>query len=145
MPSRLGPLALLLVACGAAPVPCDTEGPASPCHAPDPGAPGPYAVGVTTVTLTDDSREEPEGGPRILKVEVWYPAVEASRDAPRDAYRMEAEAPADLVGQLTGTDLGFAHDAARDADPERAGAPYPLLTFSHGKMVVPRGPGAPYS
>ena len=43
-------------------------------------APGPYAVGVRTIQLTDESRTE-DGGPRKLQTEVWYPAV-ASTNKP---------------------------------------------------------------
>ena len=35
--------------------------------------PGPYAVGVRTIQLTDESRQE-DGAPRQLQTEVWYPA-----------------------------------------------------------------------
>src|SRR5438552_10210908 len=42
----------------------------------DPSADGPYAVGVTTVTFMDASRE------RTLVTEVWYPARAAGRAAP---------------------------------------------------------------
>ena len=42
----------------------------------DPSAPGPYAVGVTTLTLIDASRG------RTLVTEVWYPTDSAGRDTP---------------------------------------------------------------
>src|SRR5690349_20351813 len=112
-------------ACGAPPEACDTHGPASDCWAPDPGVAGPYAVGVTTLELVDDSRTEPDGSPRPLKVEVWYPAVAASRSAPRDVYSFEREAPPDLQATFAGSGIDLpAQDAARDAEPERSGGPY---------------------
>jgi dienelactone hydrolase len=43
--------------------------------APDPSAPGRFAVGVTTLTLVDTSRG------RTLVTEAWYPARAAGRDA----------------------------------------------------------------
>ncbi len=46
----------------------------APGTAPDPSASGPFAVGVTTLTLTDASRG------RTLVTEVWYPADSAGRD-----------------------------------------------------------------
>ena len=38
-------------------------------------APGPFAVGVRTIQLTDESRQE-DGAPRQLQTEVWYPALD---------------------------------------------------------------------
>ena len=43
-------------------------------HALDPSRPGRLAVGVTTLELTDASRQ------RVLVTEVWYPAAAAGRD-----------------------------------------------------------------
>jgi len=42
----------------------------------DPGAPGPFAVGVTTRTFVDAARG------RTLVTEIWYPASRGGRDAP---------------------------------------------------------------
>ncbi len=58
---------LALLAALAAPVAAAT---------PDPSAPGPFAVGVTTLTVVDASRG------RTLVTEVWYPADAPGRDAP---------------------------------------------------------------
>lgn len=41
----------------------------------DPGALGPYPIGITEVVFYDESRD------RILLTNVWYPANEAARDA----------------------------------------------------------------
>jgi predicted dienelactone hydrolase len=73
----------------------------------DPGVMGPYAVGATTVQVADD-----RGG--ALTVEVWYPARDPGT-AP-DPY----------------PEVALALDAHRDAEPDRRGAPYPLVAFSHG-------------
>lgn len=74
-------------------------------------APGPYGVGVTTITFVDASRptmpnKDYPGAPnRTLATEIWYPAA--------------AVDPAPAGGQ---------RDAALLAD----GAPYPLVVYSHG-------------
>lgn len=51
---------------------------------PDPSAPGPFAVGVTTLIVVDASRG------RTLVTEVWYPADAPGRDVPirRGRYRL---------------------------------------------------------
>ena len=70
---------------------------------------GPYGVGVTTQTFVDASRPTPPnrehaGAPdRTIPVEIWYPATGGSTDG-----------------------------EARDAPFDDAGAPYPLIIFSHG-------------
>ncbi|MDX2168204.1 MAG: hypothetical protein SF182_14105 [Deltaproteobacteria bacterium] len=74
-------------------------------------APGPYGVGVTTLTLVDRSRATMPNGTyagtaaRVLVTEVWYPAA-----------------------PLPGAGLAAQRDAALLAD----GAPYPLVLYSHG-------------
>ena len=70
---------------------------------------GPFAVGVTTLTLVDDSRPTDANGTyagadsRTLVTEVWYPAE----------------------GSVNESEI-------RDAPLDRSGAPYPLIVFSHG-------------
>ena len=70
---------------------------------------GPFAVGVTTFTLVDESRPTDANGSssdadsRTLVTEVWYPA----------------EGPA-------------AAGEARDAPLNKTSAPYPLIVYSHG-------------
>ena len=70
---------------------------------------GPYAVGVTTLTLVDESRPTDANGDsadvdsRTLVTEVWYPA-----DGPAAA------------------------GEARDAPLNRSAAPYPFVVYSHG-------------
>ncbi|MFT4628095.1 MAG: hypothetical protein ACI8PZ_006790 [Myxococcota bacterium] len=108
-------LCLLLLACAAdtAPKPADSgsagsTAPAEPAPAwSAPDALGPYAVGTHTDTV-----DSPDGP---LTVEVWYPASPAA-DAVPSAYG----------------DLSVAQSAFRDAPPDRRGAPYPVVAFSHG-------------
>jgi predicted dienelactone hydrolase len=70
---------------------------------------GPFAVGVTTLTLVDESRPTDANGDaadkdsRTLVTEVWYPA----------------EGPA-------------AAGETRDAPLGQSAAPYPLIVYSHG-------------
>ena len=40
-------------------------------------APGPYAVGVRTIQITDEARQE-DGAPRQVQTEIWYPAADLS-------------------------------------------------------------------
>jgi len=86
--------------------------PTAPPHAytlEEAAAPGPYAVGVTTMELVDASRPTaangsfPGSSERRITVEVWYPTA----DGPP---------PGDH----------------RDAALLRAAAPYPLIIFVHG-------------
>ena len=83
---------------------------------PDPGQPGPYAVGVTRWTFTRPSTTT--GQPRVLNALIWYPASAAATASP----------PADPR-------LG----APLDAEPDRRGQPYPVVVFSHGSGGSPLG------
>jgi predicted dienelactone hydrolase len=99
--------------------------------APELAAPGPYAIGVTTLRVTDKNRPDilntKEGGPvarydRALMLEVWYPAALAAGQRPGGEYRVITRDPnvlATLYGQ-----------AVRDAAP--ATGPFPLVIISHG-------------
>lgn len=87
--------------------------------------PGPYAVGVTTLTMADS---------RL--VEVYYPVTKASAEgAPPASYLQTDPIPPDVLAGLpavpAGTDLKVEIPAVRDvtASPE---GPFPLLLFSHG-------------
>src|SRR5439155_25588765 len=71
----------------------------------DPALRGPYAVGVTRRIFTRESSTT--GEPRVLNTVVWYPAVAGS------------EGPEPPLGRVL-------------AEPDRSGAPYPVLVFSHG-------------
>jgi predicted dienelactone hydrolase len=103
-------LAVLLAACG------DARGVA----APDPFLPGPYAVGVTTVTFVDAARDRP------LRTEIWYPAAESARDLPPSPITDFEPSLAPLLGGSTVPLV-----AVRDA-PISRDAPFPLIAFSHG-------------
>ncbi|MTA94048.1 MAG: hypothetical protein F2545_06755, partial [Actinobacteria bacterium] len=84
--------------------------------------PGPYSVGITTLTL--------ERGP---EVEVWYPAAEKS-DA-TDTYDIRDFTPEAIRGLLTGdAPATFTVDAARDA--KGADKKFPVVLFSHGASGV---------
>ncbi len=84
----------------------DTTGQVAPL--PDPALPGPYAVGVTRRSLSRPSSTT--GEPRTLDTVIWYPATPAAASLRRDER------------------LG----APIDAEPERAGAPYPVVVQSGG-------------
>jgi predicted dienelactone hydrolase len=67
--------------------------------------PGPYGVGMQVMTFVDDSRGDWE-----LKTFIWYPIDKATKGTPV------------MTGRL----------ALRDAPPDKSGAPYPLIVYSHG-------------
>jgi predicted dienelactone hydrolase len=136
---RLSPIALaaLLVACAEA-EPRLPFAPAGPDAAPDPSAPGPFAVGVRTLTLTDPARPSPYGeGRRPLVVEVWYPAAESARGAPGSSYDLFSVIPDSIAVDLDAGEVPpLETGAVRDAPPRRAEGPYPLVLFSHGSGGV---------
>jgi predicted dienelactone hydrolase len=66
--------------------------------------PGPYGVGTQMITFVDESR-----GDWQLQTFIWYP-VDKTKGTP-----------------VTGSKLLW-----KDAPPDRSGAPYPLIVFSHG-------------
>lgn len=108
---------------------------AGPDGAPDPSLPGPYPVGVKTLTFVDDTRPGPDGetGSRTLVTEVWYPASEAARDKPGTDYVLYDSIREDVRQGLEPADLGTLHTAAvRDAAP-RIDEKFPVIIFSHGK------------
>lgn len=123
----------LLAGCGDS----DGSSPAPPLNTPTPeeryGAPGPYAVGNTTVTLSDASRE------RELTVEIWYPAAESARRKAAQGVPVEEFFPSDALRQQYAALLASAPadgptrtaHAARDAEPEPSGGSWPLVLFSH--------------
>jgi len=78
----------------------------------DPRAPGPFTAGVRTITYTKPSVET--GEPRTLDTVVWYPTTPGA--GPVDpALRAVVDAP--VAG---------------------AGAPFPVVVFSHGMCGSPR-------
>lgn len=66
--------------------------------------PGPYGVRMTKVTFTDPRREG-----WTLEVRIWYPADKAK-----------------------GTPVSADGPMLKDGPPDRSGAPYPLIVYSHG-------------
>ena len=87
----------------------------------DPGALGPYPIGITEVVFYDESRD------RILLTNVWYPANEAARDA--EPASAESYLPEDLGFLAANSTLTLR--AVRDAELARDG-PFALILFSHG-------------
>jgi len=96
--------------------------------APELAAPGPYTIGVRTLSLTDPDRPDVLAstdalvtGPRTLIAEFWYPAAEGTE--PGGTYETvlrDGVTPVTLHGQ-----------AARDASASGDG-PFPLVVISHG-------------
>ncbi len=78
----------------------------------DPSVVGPYPVGVTTMRFVDARGKD-------LVAEVWYPAVVEDGDEP-DPYEPTI----------------FSASAFRDVPPDLRGAPYPVISFSHGMAGI---------
>ncbi len=138
---RLLPLSLVLVlACGSpTPPPVDPLPfpEASPTAAPDPTKFGPYPVGVRTVTFEDTGRRKPDGTPRQLVTEIWYPAVQSSRGQPTVSYDIFSVFTAEQQAAIgAGTIPLLPTAAVRDAEPARAHGKFPLIIFSHGQAAI---------
>ncbi len=82
----------------------------------DPGSPGPYAVGVSEFSFERVSSTT--GEPRVLDTFVWYPADDSADNG--------------AIDQTV--------DGVRDAKPAQAGAPFPVIIWSHGA-----GGASPYA
>lgn len=101
--------------------------------APELAAPGPHAVGVRTLTVSEAGRVDvlntKAEGPiprytRALTLEAWYPAQVPAGTLQEGRYDVVTYDPAVraiLIGR-----------AVRDAPPIRAGLPSPLVIISHG-------------
>ncbi len=96
--------------------------------APELAAYGDYSVGVTTVDVTNADQidilkvtdtEKPRAD-RTLTLEVFYPSKPAD-PTPLRAFIRDGETEVDLHGV-----------SSRDAEPDTAAAPYPLVIISHG-------------
>ncbi len=75
--------------------------------------PGPYDVGVQTITINADSD-------RPLTVDVWFPIDDAG-DAPLHQYTLVPEVYYESPSAVTAT-----------ADQIATGGPFPLVVYSHG-------------
>lgn len=94
--------------------PASAQRPDAPVYA----LPGQYAVGVIDSVLEDNPS-------RTLPVSVWYPAQPSAQ--------ADATVTPEPPTYSTGLFFSFAAGVAtRDAAPDRSGAPYPLVIFSHG-------------
>jgi len=81
---------------------------------------GPYAVGVTTISLSDRD------------VEVWYPAEQADVEGiEREGYSSLEILPESIQDLLSDIDTPIVTDAYRDV-PSAEGGPWPLMIYSHG-------------
>ncbi len=100
--------------------------------APELATPGDMPIGVRTMTVTNLDQidilkvEEGKDLPRYdrqLTLEVWYPAQAGtgSGNAYSDVVLRDGVTKVDLTGA-----------AERNADPAKAGGPYPLVMISHG-------------
>jgi dienelactone hydrolase len=102
----------------------------------DPAQRGPYAVGVTTLRLTDPSRvDEKTKQARSMVIEIWYPAEEAARNMPFDAYDFMKDAPPAVQDKMKELNIQIptmTQEAHRDAPLLREEGPYPVILFSHG-------------
>ncbi|MEM8747516.1 MAG: hypothetical protein AAGF91_12510 [Actinomycetota bacterium] len=112
--------------------PADTEPPATDAPPPTevisepalaaftPVGQGPYAVGVATITVTDDTRE------RALPVDVWFPLADVpGDDTPRHRYTF-------VSGDYYESPRAFSADAGAASDD----GPFPLVVYSHGSGAV---------
>lgn len=106
-----------------------------PTLALEPGKRGPYAVGVTTIRLTDESRKDKDGTPRPMVIEVWYPAVDSAKGGQTDVYDISTDAPDAVKKKIEELQLPspqMPQNAYRDAKPLYEEGPYPVILFSHG-------------
>lgn len=106
---------------------------------PEPG--GPYPVGTSLFDLTDTSRAELYSGkdePRRFMIQIWYPAEVKSGDR-RAPWMENAEIFAPAIAAYIDMPPFFLDHLAlvktpayKNADVASAGAPFPIVLFSHG-------------
>jgi dienelactone hydrolase len=120
-------VASVLVAAACVPMPPEPATGPSPNDAPEAAVPayvgpGPWAVGVTTISLGDRD------------MEVWYPADPADTvGVPRDQYFIRDFVSEFFDGLLDpAVDPPYETDAHRGVPADPSGGPYPLVLFSHG-------------
>jgi len=112
--------------------------PANRYGAPDPSVMGPYPVGVRTATYVDTSRTEPDGGPRTLVTEVWYPAVPGTTGEGVE-YDLLPVFTADQQAEILDSGVALPKlktSAIRDAPLASELGPFPVVIFSHGKAAI---------
>lgn len=129
---------LALSACGpAAPVDPLPFEPASATAAPDPTKPGPFPVGVRTVTYEDTGRRKPDGTPRQLVTEIWYPATQATRGQAGVSYDITTVFTDEQKAALAGETAPLLQTSAvRDAPVAASHGPFPLIVFAHGQGAI---------
>lgn len=131
---------LLLTTCGPASMMTDADplpfAAAGKDDAPDPSKPGPFPVGVRTLTIQDTGRRNPDGGPRTLVTEVWYPATQATKGKPGVSYDITQLLTPEQRAQVDGGVPLLETAAVRDAPPAATHGPFPLVIFSHGQAAV---------
>jgi len=106
--------------------------------APELASGGEYKVGVRTIEVINknqvDILKSKEGGEllydRILKLEIWYPAVLPTGSEDLVIYEEERRFPNDPDNQQI--KYSFAGRASRDAAPELKDGAFPLVIVSHG-------------
>lgn len=110
---------------------------ASTSSTPDPAKMGPFAVGVRTVVYEDTGRRKPDGSPRLLTTEIWYPALQSSRGQPTVTYDIAGQFTAEQQATIGAGTIPLLQTAAvRDATPTRAHGKFPLIIFSHGQAAI---------
>lgn len=110
---------------------------ASATAAPDPSQFGPYPVGVRTVVIEDTGRRKPDGTPRQLVTEIWYPAVQATRGQPTVDYDIFTVFTPEQQASIGAGNIPLLKTAAvRDAEPARLHGKFPLIVFSHGQAAI---------
>jgi predicted dienelactone hydrolase len=112
----------------------------------NPEQPGPYPVGVTSMQFDDKARPDPELGPRPLRTEIWYPAVDAARSMPKNKYsdfiigRDTVPGAMDAANEqmnyylkgLTVAELEKTYKNISVRDVQVRDGRWPLIVFSHG-------------
>ncbi|MBI3185422.1 MAG: alpha/beta hydrolase [Myxococcales bacterium] len=87
--------------------------------------------------IEDSGRRKPDGTPRVLVIEVWYPALQASRGGPGETYDVKSLLTDEQRARVADAQVPVLETAAvRDAPPSRVHGPYPLVVFSHGQAAV---------
>src|SRR5678815_3941248 len=108
---------------------------------------GPYPVGVVTMQLDDKARVDPElNVPRPLRTEIWYPAVDAARNMPKNKYSDFVSGINSVPGALdtvnaqlnnykpglTVAELEKTYKNVAVRDVQVRDGKWPLVVFSHG-------------